>query len=176
MIFRKATVEDIPKIAEIYEKVLDLEEQGIYTTGWKRGVYPTRDTAVSAVESGEMFLCEIDGTVAASARINKEQVHPAYDGMPWEYTAPPEKVCVMHTLCVSPDFRGQGIGEAFEKFYEEYAAAHGHSVLRIDTNEKNTRARALYRRLGFREAGVVPTVFNGIPGVGLVCLEKRIEK
>lgn len=26
-----------------------------------------------------------------------------------------------------------------------------------------------------REAGIVPCTFNGIPGVGLVCLEKRLE-
>lgn len=32
----------------------------------------------------------------------------------------------------------------------------------------------LYARLGYREAGIVPCVFNGIKGVGLVCLEKKL--
>ena len=44
----------------------------------------------------------------------------------------------------------------------------------MDTNERNEKARAMYRKLGYREAGIIPTVFNGIPGVGLVLLEKRI--
>ena len=44
----------------------------------------------------------------------------------------------------------------------------------MDTNEKNAAARRLYARLGYREAGIVPCVFNGIKGVGLVCLEKRV--
>ena len=44
------------------------------------------------------------------------------------------------------------------------------------TNEKNKKARALYNKIGYREAGVVPCIFNGIEGVPLVCLEKMAEK
>lgn len=47
--------------------------------------------------------------------------------------------------------------------------------LRIDTNVKNTSARKLYKRLGYRESGVIPCRFNGIPDVNLVCLEKLLE-
>ena len=44
----------------------------------------------------------------------------------------------------------------------------------MDTNAINRRARALYHKLGYREAGIVPTTFNGIPGVDLVLLEKAL--
>ena len=44
----------------------------------------------------------------------------------------------------------------------------------MDTNAKNETARAMYRKLGYRETGVVPTVFNGIPDVRLVLLEKHL--
>ena len=46
--------------------------------------------------------------------------------------------------------------------------------LRMDTNAKNQAARKLYARLGYWEADIVPCVFNGIPGVQLVCLEKTV--
>ena len=46
--------------------------------------------------------------------------------------------------------------------------------MRLNTNEKNKRAREMYRKLGYKEVGIVPTVFNGIPDVNLVLLEKRI--
>ena len=45
----------------------------------------------------------------------------------------------------------------------------------MDTNEKNVRARALYAKLGYQEPGVVSCTFNGIPGVRLVCLEKKLN-
>ena len=36
-------------------------------------------------------------------------------------------------------------------------------------------ARAMYQKLGYEERGIVPCVFNGIPGVQLVCLEKYLD-
>lgn len=47
-------------------------------------------------------------------------------------------------------------------------------MLRIDTNAKNASARKMYARRGYLESGVIPTVFNGIPDVMLVCMEKRL--
>lgn len=46
--------------------------------------------------------------------------------------------------------------------------------LRIDTNEKNEVARAMYQKHGYTEIGIVPTDFNGIPGIKLVLLEKYL--
>ena len=46
--------------------------------------------------------------------------------------------------------------------------------LRIDTNEINLAARGLYGSLGYEEVSIVPTVFNGIPGINLVMLEKHL--
>lgn len=44
----------------------------------------------------------------------------------------------------------------------------------MDTNARNTAARALYKKLGYQEIGIVPTVFNGIPDVQLVLIEKTL--
>ena len=32
----------------------------------------------------------------------------------------------------------------------------------------------MYKRLGYQEIGIVPTSFNGIPGVNLVLIEKNL--
>ena len=47
-------------------------------------------------------------------------------------------------------------------------------MLRLDANEKDAAARAMYARHGYLESAILPTVFNGIPGVNLVCMEKRL--
>ena len=59
-------------------------------------------------------------------------------------------------------------------FYERLARDTGRPYLRIDTNARNTPARTMYRKLGYTEAGIVAGTFNGIPGVQLVCLEKKV--
>lgn len=113
------------------------------------------------------------GQVAAAAIINRIQV-PVYAEVNWLYPAGPDEVMVLHTLVVDPLMAGRGYGTAFVAYYESYAKNNGCPVLRMDTNEKNAAARRLYARLGYREAGIVPCVFNGIKGVGLVCLEKKL--
>lgn len=174
MTVREGKQEDIPEIVKIYEHIMDDEESGKNVTGWIRGVYPTEKTAQETLDAGELFVMEEDGRIVAAARINKVQV-PAYAQADWEYRdAPDDRVMVMHTLVVEPAFAGKGCGTKFVKFYEDYSKEQGCPYLRIDTNERNTAARRLYKYLGYREAGIVPCVFNGIEGVGLVCLEKKI--
>ncbi len=45
----------------------------------------------------------------------------------------------------------------------------------MDTNAKNAAARRLYQKLGYGEPDIVPCTFNGIPGVQLVLLEKKLD-
>ena len=173
MQFIKAEEKHIDTIEGIYSRIIDAQEQGRLTVGWQRGVYPTRQTALDALGRGDLFVCVDGGQVAAAAIINRIQV-PVYAEVGWLYPAGPDEVMVLHTLVVDPLLAGRGYGSAFVAFYEGYARQSGCPVLRMDTNEKNAAARRLYARLGYREAGIVPCVFNGIKGVGLVCMEKRV--
>ena len=113
-----------------------------------------------------------DGEILGSAVINQIQVD-VYSGAPWEFDT--ESVCVLHTLVIAPQAAGRGYGRAFVAFYERWAKEHDLPELRIDTNARNAAARALYRKLGYKEIAVVPTTFNGIPGVDLVLLEKNLN-
>ena len=171
---RKATKDDIPAITTIYDAVLQKEEQGQYTIGWIRGIYPTEDTAKAAVGCGDMFVLEEGGKIIASARINHEQM-PAYASVSWSAEVPDKEVMVMHTLTVDPEMNGHGAGNDFIQFYEDYSLQQGSHVLRIDTNEKNLNARRKYALAGYKECGIIPCEFNGIPDVRLVCLEKVLR-
>lgn len=170
---RKAEKKDIAAVAAIYEAIHTEEEQGNCTTGWIRGIYPTLQTAENALGAGELYVLEEAGAIVAAARINGEQ-DPAYGKVDWAYPAKAEEVLVLHTLVVHPKAGGKGCGSRFVAFYEQLAAAQGRTVLRMDTNRKNQRAREMYARRGYREAGLVPCTFNGLEGIELICLEKKI--
>ena len=81
---------------------------------------------------------------------------------------------VIHTLTVEPSVSHKGIGKKFVDFYENFAKNNNCNELRIDTNEKNIIARKFYKKIGYTEIGIVPTIFNNIPNVNLVLLEKSI--
>ena len=118
-------------------------------------------------------MLDEDGVVLGSAIINKRQVD-VYAKAKWRHEVDAGKVCVLHTLTISPRAGGRGLGKQFVDFYESYALDHGCCTLRMDTNERNLVARKMYKKLGYEEINIVPTVFNGIPDVNLVLLEKYL--
>ena len=175
MEIRKAQKTDLDAVEAVYDAQHTAEEAGKSTVGWIRDVYPTRATAEAALDRGELFvLCE-QGEVRGAAIINQTQVD-VYEGAPWRYSAPDDRICVLHTLVIHPAAKGRGLGRAFVAFYENFARTMNCPELRMDTNARNSIARAFYKGLGYREIAVVPTDFNGIPAVDLVMLEKNLEE
>lgn len=177
VMIRKAAAADIDAVASVYEHIHTAEEAGEASIGWIRGVYPERETALAALERGDLFV-ETDRirgetVVVGTAILNQVQVD-VYEGAPWLYDVPADQVMVMHTLVIDPFVKGHGYGRRFAEYYEQYALSNGCHYLRIDTNARNTAARAFYKKLRYEEIDIVPCEFNGIPDVKLVLLEKRI--
>ena len=173
MVIRTAAAADLDGVEAVYDAIHDAEESGNAVIGWIRGVYPTRATAEAALGRGDLFVLEADGEILGTAIINQTQVD-VYAGAPWAHDVPDGNVCVLHTLVIHPAAAGKGYGGAFVRFYEDYARQTGCEALRIDTNARNLAARAMYRKRGYTDVAIVPTVFNGIPDVDLVLLEKYI--
>lgn len=170
---RKATAADLDEIEKIYDAIHTEEENGRATIGWIRDIYPVRATAEAAMERRDLFVAEADGKIVGTAILNQIQV-PEYALGNWRYPAPADRVMVMHTLVIDPGAKGCGYGSEFAKYYEQYALEQGCHYLRIDTNARNENARRFYQKLGYAEIGIVPCVFNGIDGVQLVLLEKKL--
>lgn len=174
MTFRKAKEKDLNYIEQIYSDIHIAEESGQVTIGWIRDVYPTRATAEKALERDDLFVgLDDNDDIVGVAIINQQQVDIYYQGN-WRYPAEDSQVMVLHTLVISPRHSGKGYGTEFVGFYESYALENSCPYLRMDTNEINQNARALYKKLGYEERGILPCTFNGIKNVNLVLLEKSL--
>lgn len=171
---RKAIPDDLDAVDRLYNELIDAKEAGMIPVIWRRGIYPSRETALEALERKDLFIMEKCGTIIGSAVINQIQ-DDVYAGAPWQYDVPDDQVCVLHTLMISPSEFGRGYAREFLAFYEQYALEHGWPELRIDTNDRNIPAQTMYQKHGYRKIGVVPAkVFNGILDVSLVLLEKHL--
>lgn len=173
MIIRKAILQDISAIAEIYDEICDAQAEGKMVVSWIKGVYPTKDTALTALERDDLFVMEENGKIVGTAVINQKQMDSYYNA-DWKFPAEDSKVMVLHTLAIAPELGRKGYGSTFVKYYEEYAREKECPYLRMDTNAINKTARALYKKLGYEEIGIIPCDFNGIPGFQMVLLEKYI--
>ncbi len=171
--FRLAKESDVDSITAIYDLIHGEEEKGNTTCGWKRGIYPVKSTAEQAVKRGDMFVLEENGEIVASGIMNSD-CNEVYHKITWNYPCKDEEALILHTLTVSPKHFNKGYGKKFFEFYENFAREHGYSVLRIDTQAKNLRARAIYKKLGYIEADIVPCDFCGIKNIQLVLLEKKV--
>ncbi len=171
--FRKATKNDIERIWEIYLENHMEEEAGRAVIGWNRNIYPVKATAEAALLRDDLFVLEDESGVMGTAVINQEQmdVYPLGD---WQYDATDEEIMVLHTLVISTKAARKGYAKKFVEFYENYAKEHGCPYLRMDTNERNVRARAMYKKLGYRKIGIVPCVFHSMTGINMVLLEKKV--
>ena len=170
---RNAVKDDIADIAAIYEKIVNCSD---CLTGWLSGVYPTADTALSALKKGELFVYvdNLTGRVRGSCILNKKQ-SSAYILGSWRYPAADDEVMVLHTITVDPEYAGKGVGDALMDFYEEYAKKSGCSALRFNANINNTPARKLYEKHGCIEAGTIRKDLNGLPEAVYVLYEKKLK-
>lgn len=66
MIIYKASHEDAEHIAQLYSVIHDAEENGQITIGWKRNVYPTKQTAIDAIGKENMFLSKDNDEISFS--------------------------------------------------------------------------------------------------------------
>ena len=107
MVFRKAAAADLDGVEDSYGEFFDHEETHHPWTVWKRGVYPTRQTAQQSLEAGSLYVLEEDGRILASVILNRDQP-PEYAQIPWSCPAGPGEALVIHTLCVRPSLAGRG--------------------------------------------------------------------
>lgn len=173
MLIRKATHQDVNDVERLYNEIHTAEENGDVSVGWDRKVYPTKETAEMALIRGDLWVQEDEGAVVGTAVINQVQ-DPSYEGAGWSVDAPEDEVMVLHTLVISTSAGRKGYGRAFVDFYEKYALNNGCRYLRMDTNERNVNARALYQKLGYAERDIVECNFNGLKKIHLVLLEKNL--
>lgn len=170
---RLAKEEDLLQVEEIYHEILDKEASSISYTNWQKGLYPTIHNAREALEEGTLFVGEDKGVMFGSVILNDIQPKE-YDEISWQTPAEPEKVMVIHTLCIKPSESGKGRGKAMVEFCEEYARSQKMEVIRLDTYEGNKPASDLYSKLGYTYVGTTMFHFQNLIWEKLICFEKRM--
>jgi len=103
------------------------------------------DELAEAIERGEVYLAELDGTPVATVTLLWED--RAYWG------ERPADAAYVHKLAVRRACAGQRIGSAIVEWADATADAAGREFLRLDCLRDNPGIRAYYERLGFEHRG-----------------------
>lgn len=151
MVFRLATLEDLPQIMPIMEAaVARMLREG--KRQWDE-TYPALPHIMDDVIARRGYLLEECGRVMAYGAVVYTG-EPAYDDLDGEWLSD-EAYVVVHRLAVSQDCQGSGMATQFLNMVENMAAEKGIGSFRIDTNYDNFAMLHLMEKCGFEYCGDV---------------------
>jgi ribosomal protein S18 acetylase RimI-like enzyme len=188
--FRRATLEDAQTLAEFVE----FASEGLALYLWSKLAGASRDPWTVGRErvGGETgglsyrnaVIVEVAGQPAAGliSYPLADKSEPISDTLPVLLVPLQELMHLVpgtwyvHVLAAYPEHRGKGLGFALLALADRLAAADGRQALSLVVSDTNTRARRLYERHGYREAGQRRMVKEEWqhPGVNWVLLRKDL--
>ena len=157
---RKATLNDIEAISDLYDIAIDYEDSHVKYTSWQKGIYPTADTARFGVKCDSLYVFEDGGKILASVILDTSQP-PEYRNVSWSVKSGVHGALVIHTLCVHPECVGLGIGSKIVDFAKELASELNCSTIRLNTTSTNTLAYHFYEKNGFAIVAKQKMLLNG---------------
>lgn len=149
MRIRKAFEADLDAMERLYDEVNEHLEAHVNYPGWKKGAYPTRETAEKALEGDCLYVaCESsEGEEKILGTIVLRQ--EPYLEADWGVKLSEEEVFILHTFAVHPQALHKGIGRELLAFALKRAGELGGKAVRLDVNENNVPAIRLYEEFGF---------------------------
>lgn len=166
MNLRLALAADIQKIMMLVDEVVPL----MIAAGNRQwdNRYPNAEVFSRDVSMRQLWVAEIEGSIAGVAAITTDQ-DAGYADAGWDIT---ETAIVTHRLAVSPHYQGKGVAKALLLQAENTALERGIRYLRIDTNSENRVTQKLFPQLGYVFAGEIELQFR--PGLRFYCYEKQL--
>lgn len=154
---------DIDELEQLYNQSIESLEQGINYPGWKKGVYPIRETASEGINKKTLFVARHNGEIIGTIILNHEP-EEAYSDAKWENEFSNQEIFVVHTFVVHPEYLKCGVGRKLLEFAKEYAMEQKIKAIRLDVHEGNMPAIKLYEKIGMK---YVDTVDLGLECYGL---------
>lgn len=160
---RLGTAQDINELEQLYDTVNDYLEAHTNYPGWRKGIYPNRDTAEVGIRDHCLYVAIANNTIVGSFLLRHEP-EPAYLTVRWNQNLSYDNVYVIYTFAVNPHYFGYGIGQTMLEFITRTSIQKNIKSLRLDVYENNAPAIHLYKKCGFQ---YIDTVDLGLGEYGL---------
>ncbi len=150
----KATLNDIGEIVNLYDSLNDFLAKGKNYPGWKKGLYPTLETATQGLQENNLFIFKQNRIIAGTIVLS-QQPETAYSLAKWGVECTNQEAIVIRTLAVHPELIRQGIGKILMDFAQSYAVEYKMKTIRLDVSIHNTPAIMLYEKSGYQYVDTV---------------------
>lgn len=151
--FIQAEKDDLYEVGMIYERIHEDLNQSINYPRWPRGIYPTEESALEAIDKKELYILKDDNKIIGSVILNHDQ-DLGYENVDWQVLAKDNEVMVIHTLAINPLYKGKGYAGIMIRKIKQLAIWKDCLALRLDLTQGNLPARNLYQKHGFYFTGI----------------------
>lgn len=148
MNYTHATTTHIDEIMSLYgAATAAMKQQGIHQ--WD-DIYPDYQTIADDITKNQMFIGTINNKIAVCFALSGE-CDEQYKNGKWKF--PDSKFCVIHRLCVSPEFQHQGIASQTMVYIKTLCKSVGYDSIRLDCFTLNPYSKRLYDKSGYKIVG-----------------------
>ena len=148
LIYSKANINQTEEVFSIFSAAINhMEEEGIHQ--WD-SIYPDKTVITEDIVRKLLYTGVIDGKIAVCFVLS-EDYDEEYKNGQWQW--PESKFCIIHRLCVSPDFQNKGIAAETLKYIEKLCKSQGYDSIRLDCFTENPYSRKLYDKAGYSVVG-----------------------
>ena len=156
-LFRRATLDDLNKIMEIYVGAQAFMEAH-NNPQWPKG-FPDETDVHGGISGGILYAVTLDEEIAAVFAI--ASYDRDYDEIEGSWITDGRYIAV-HRVAVAEKFRGRGAAKYIVNFAaDEIARSRRRTSIRMDTHEKNAPMRALLTSQGFTQCGYITLLRDG---------------
>ena len=147
MKFAIASINDLDRLYDFYNTVIDHQTFDEYGAGWTKDVYPDIDTLKEKIERGLFFIaCERNEIIAAAAvTLHEDEI---YKKGKWQKKLKDDEIAVLHLFAVHPECRRKGISGQFLKRIIEETGRYVKAI-HLDFVKGNLPALKAYEKAGF---------------------------
>jgi len=148
LIYSKANTNQINEVFSVFSAaIINMEKQGIHQ--WDE-IYPDKEIIAEDIARNQMYIGKIDNKITVCFVLS-EEFDEEYKNGKWQW--PDAKFCIIHRLCVSPDFQNRGIAAETLKYIENLCKSQGYDSIRLDCFTENPYSRKLYDKAGYSVIG-----------------------
>lgn len=148
ILFELGQESDIDELEIVYNIMNDYLESNVNYTGWKKGIYPARQTAVDAIADNNLYVAKYNSEIIGSV-ILSHKPEPAFGKADWKVELEYKDILVIYTFVVNPKFLKIGVGQALLQLIIDHSKNIGIKAIRLDVYKGNIPAIKLYEKMGF---------------------------
>ena len=139
MIFREATLDDLSRLVELEQAIIESERPYNSSIKDENVSYYDLVSLIGEIDT-KLLVVEIEGQIIGSGYAQVRNSRPYFKH---------SRHCYLGFIFVEPDFRGQGLAKTILDRLIQWGKSQGLSTFQLDVYSANQYAVKLYEKLGF---------------------------